>query len=128
MKVLFERPRPQLDYARVLPDYSFPSGHTMNALTFYIALALIVWSVFGRRTGLLALAIAVALAIGVGASRIYLGYHYFTDVVGGVFAGVAWLIVVGAAFRARPSWWSWGGNAPTGSPRPPGGAGTAVAR
>ena len=108
MKVLFERPRPQLDYAKVLPDYSFPSGHTMNAFVFYVALALILWSVFGRRTGVAALAIAVVVALGVGVSRIYLGYHYLTDVVGGLLAGIAWLLVVGAAFRARPKWWSWG--------------------
>lgn len=116
MKVLFERPRPQLDYAKVLPDYSFPSGHTMNALTFYLAVALIIWSVFGRRVGLTALGVAVLLSIGVGISRIYLGYHYLTDVVGGIFAGIAWLIVVGAAFRARPAWWSWGRVLPKGTP------------
>ena len=127
MKVLFERPRPQLSYASVLPDYSFPSGHTMNALTFYVAVALIAWSVFGRRTGLLALTVAVVLSIGVGISRIYLGYHYLTDVVGGIFAGIAWLIVVGAAFRARPSWWSWGRVLPKGTP-PPGDAGPAAVR
>ena len=93
-----------------------------------VALALIVWSVFGRRTGLLALTVAAVVAIGVGVSRIYLGYHYFTDVVGGIFAGITWLIVVGAAFRARPTWWSWGRSSSTGAPRPPGDAGTAAAR
>ena len=44
---------------------------------------------------------------GIGVSRIYLGYHYFTDVVGGLVAGVAWLLVVGSAFRARPQVWPW---------------------
>jgi undecaprenyl-diphosphatase len=106
MKVIFERPRPKLEYARVLPDYSFPSGHTMNATVFYIAIALIAWSVFGRRLGLVALGIAIVVALGVGVSRIYLGYHYLTDVAGGTFAGVAWLLVVGAAFNAR-RWWTW---------------------
>jgi membrane-associated phospholipid phosphatase len=107
MKVLFERPRPHLAWATVLPDYSFPSGHTMNAFVFYVALALIAWSVLGRRLGLIAVVVAVAVAIGVGMSRIYLGYHYLTDVVGGLLAGIAWLLVVGAAFRARPKWWPW---------------------
>ena len=131
MKVLFERPRPQLPYAHVLPDYSFPSGHTMNGFTFYVALALILWSVFGRRVGLTSLVLAIVLSIGIGASRIYLGYHYFTDVVGGVFAATAWLLIVGAAFRARPAWWSWGrvvrpDPPPTGSS--PRGTGSAVVR
>jgi membrane-associated phospholipid phosphatase len=132
MKVLFERPRPQLDYARVLPDYSFPSGHTMNALTFYVALALIVWSVFGRRVGLATLVVGSLLAIGVGVSRIYLGFHYLTDVAGGIFAGIAWLLIVGTAFRLRPTWWSWGearrSNVPPAARPAPGDAGTRVAR
>jgi membrane-associated phospholipid phosphatase len=107
MKVLFERPRPHLAWAAVLPDYSFPSGHTMNAFVFYVALALIAWSVFGRQVGRIAVAVAVVVALGVGVSRIYLGYHYLTDVVGGLVAGTAWLLVVGAAFHARPTWWPW---------------------
>jgi undecaprenyl-diphosphatase len=116
MKVLFERPRPPLPWATVLPDYSFPSGHTMNALVFYLALALITWSIAGRRVGLLAIVIAATITFGVGVSRIYLGYHYFTDVVGGVLAGVAWLLIVGAAVRARPAWRQW--QSPR-SPAPP---------
>src|SRR4029077_20950709 len=112
---------------KVLPDYSFPSGHTMNAFVFYTALALLLWSVFGRRVGPAALAIAVALALGVGVSRIYLGYHYFTDVVGGLLAGIVWLLIVGAAVRARPKWWSWGLSDASASQRP-GGPGPAAVR
>ena len=40
MKPFFARPRPQLPWAQVLPDYSFPSGHTMNTVIFYGAVAL----------------------------------------------------------------------------------------
>lgn len=107
MKLFFARPRPQLPWAKVLPDFSFPSGHTMNAVIFYGTLALILWSVYGRRVGVAAVVIAALLALGVGISRIYLGYHYLTDVVGGILAGIAWLLVVGAAFRARPTWRRW---------------------
>jgi undecaprenyl-diphosphatase len=108
MKLFFERPRPQLPWAQVLPDYSFPSGHTMNGIVFYVALAVIAWSIFGRRIGLASFAFASVLAFGIGVSRIYLGFHYLTDVVGGILAGNAWLLVVGAAFRVRPTWWRWG--------------------
>ena len=107
MKLIFERPRPKLDYAAVLPDYSFPSGHAMNGVAFYVSIALILWTVFGRRVGIISTIVAVALAIGIGTSRIYLGFHYFTDVVGGWLAGIVWLLVVGAAFRARPNIWPW---------------------
>ena len=107
MKLIFERPRPKLDYAAVLPDYSFPSGHAMNGVVFYVSIALILWNVFGRRVGVISTIVAVILAIGIGVSRIYLGFHYFTDVVGGWLAGIVWLLVVGAAFRARPNIWPW---------------------
>jgi deoxyhypusine synthase len=50
------------------------------------------------------------MTLAVGVSRIYLGYHYLTDVVAGLLAGIAWLLVVGAAFNARPRWWHWGGR------------------
>jgi undecaprenyl-diphosphatase len=92
----------------VLPDYSFPSGHSMNGVVFYVALALIAWSVFGRRVGLVSMIIAGVLAFGIGVSRIYLGFHYLTDVVGGWLAGIVWLLVVGAVFRLRPDAWHWG--------------------
>jgi len=107
MKLIFARPRPQLPWATVLPDYSFPSGHTMNAVVFYGALALITWSIFGRRAGAIAVIATTVIAVLVGISRIYLGYHYFTDVAGGILAGMAWLLVAGAAFRARPTWRRW---------------------
>jgi len=119
MKVFFQRPRPSVPWADVLPDYSFPSGHTMNAVVFYVAVALIAWSVLGRRVGLLAMAAAVVLALGVGISRIYLGYHYLTDVAGGLLAGMALLLLVGTALRSRPAWHAWrrpraSGNGATG--------------
>jgi len=107
MKTLIQRPRPSLPWANVLPDYSFPSGHTMNAVVFYVALALIVWSIGGRRIGLFAMAVAAVIVFGVGTSRIYLGYHYLTDVIGGILAGLALLLVVGTALRARPTWDRW---------------------
>ena len=126
MKLFFQRARPELSYAQVLPDYSFPSGHTMNSLVFYVALAIVIWSVRGHRTGLVALTIAIALSLLIGVSRIYLGYHYFTDVLGGLLAGTGWLLVVGAAFQTGPLWRLWrdhrpadssDGNAPSRAPR-----------
>jgi membrane-associated phospholipid phosphatase len=120
MKLFFARPRPQLAWATVQPDYSFPSGHTMNTVVFYAALALIIWSIFGRRTGAVAMAVAVVLTIGVGISRIYLGYHYLTDVVAAILAGTAWLLVVGFAFRLRPKWWAWGSVVAVAGTSPPG--------
>jgi undecaprenyl-diphosphatase len=102
LKLFFHRPRPQLAWSHVPPDYSFPSGHTMNSIAFYVALAIIVWSIAGRRWGIAALAASIALCTLVGISRIYLGFHYLTDVVGGILAGVSWILVTLAAFRTGP--------------------------
>lgn len=102
LKLIFHRPRPQLAWAQVQPEYSFPSGHAMNSLVFYVGLALVIWAVWGRRAGLIALVVAVGLALLIGISRIYLGYHYFTDVVGGFLAGSVWLLIVVAAFGGGP--------------------------
>jgi len=108
MKLFFERPRPQVPWANVLPDYSFPSGHTMNSVAFYGALAVIIWSIAGRRWGIVAVVAATVLCTLIGISRIYLGYHYFTDVIGGALAGVSWLLITMAVFRVRPlaTWWT----------------------
>jgi undecaprenyl-diphosphatase len=93
LKHVFHRQRPVLENPLVtLSSYGFPSGHTMGATIFYGVLALIItywmrsWS--GRvLTGSLA-AFMIAL---IGASRIYLGAHYFTDVIGAIAVGLAWL-------------------------------------
>ena len=113
LKLIFHRPRPQLAWAQVQPEYSFPSGHAMNSLVFYVAVALIIGVLWGRRAGLISLVMAIVLALLIGTSRIYLGYHYFTDVVGGLLAGAAWLLIVSAAFDRGLSLRSW--RAPAGS-------------
>jgi undecaprenyl-diphosphatase len=93
LKHLFHRQRPVLENPLVtLSSYGFPSGHTMGATIFYGVLALIVtysmrsWSRQVLAGGLAAFVIAL-----IGASRIYLGAHYFTDVIGAVAVGLAWL-------------------------------------
>lgn len=106
MKVIVERPRPALPWAHVLPDYSFPSGHSMNSFVFYVAIALIIWGAYGRRIGAVAVTVALLIALAVGLSRIYLGYHYLSDVLGGFAAGLAWLSIVVIAFQVVPRTWA----------------------
>lgn len=52
------------------------------------------------------LAVALLIAVAVGLSRIYLGYHYLSDVVGGFAAGLAWLLIVVIAFQVVPRTWA----------------------
>ena len=66
-----------------------------------VGLAVLAWVVFGRRIGILALSVALGLVFLIGTSRIYLGYHYFTDVIGGVAAGLVWILIVGGGFGGK---------------------------
>jgi undecaprenyl-diphosphatase len=97
LKLLVQRPRPAFDWAEVWPETSFPSGHSMNSFVVYLAIALVCWRLGGRRQGTIALAFAIVLIVGVGISRIYLGAHWLSDVLGGYLAGALWLLLLVAA-------------------------------
>ncbi|MEJ7654558.1 MAG: phosphatase PAP2 family protein [Chloroflexia bacterium] len=99
LKGSFERPRPALPWSQPISGFSFPSGHSMNSFAAYMSLAVVVWVVFGRRRGVIALLAAVILVGAVGTSRIYLGYHYFSDVIGGFAAGLLWLLAATTAIE-----------------------------
>jgi undecaprenyl-diphosphatase len=104
MKLFFHRPRPVLPWAHVLPDYSFPSGHSMNSLALGLALAIVIWRIRGPRWGVAAVAAAALASLIIGTSRIYLGYHYLTDVVAGFAAAILWVAIVVGVFRAEVAW------------------------
>ena len=90
LKEIVRRPRPEAFFGFPQPlDYSFPSGHAMASTCFYVAVAAILGP---RKTAHWAFGIAAPLLIGF--SRVYLGVHYPTDVLGGYAAAVVWLIVL----------------------------------
>ncbi|MEY2504995.1 MAG: hypothetical protein QOJ05_207 [Verrucomicrobiota bacterium] len=93
LKHFFHRQRPVLENPLVtLSSFGFPSGHTMGATVFYGLLALLFAHSSESWTARVLAVWAAALAIGlIGASRIYLGAHYFTDVIGAIAIGLAWL-------------------------------------
>ncbi|MFL5802908.1 MAG: bifunctional DedA family/phosphatase PAP2 family protein [Roseiflexaceae bacterium] len=95
LKLLFARPRPTLlNPLLILSSYSFPSGHAMGAMAFYGLLAyLVIRRVHVWRWHLAAGVISVVLILLIGFSRMYLGVHYLSDVLGGYAAGFVWLVV-----------------------------------
>ncbi|MRR10973.1 phosphatase PAP2 family protein [bacterium] len=106
LRGLVERARPGLEYARIpLPDsYSFPSGHALGTFLFFGVLFFIVAleaRSFSTRAWVLAL--CVVLAVLVALSRVYLGVHYFGDVVASWIVGSGWLTLCAAGYFAWTS-------------------------
>lgn len=91
----------------VLPDpiatatgKSFPSGHTQSAVVNYGILLLIFLPVVHRKWRPLVVGLVAVVVALIGFSRIALGVHYVSDVVGAVIIGSAWLLAMTGAFSA----------------------------
>ena len=92
-KLAVHRPRPHV-IPRLMHGagwFSYPSGHSTLAPIIF-GLGIIVWAAPWPSPALrrAALALAALLALGIGFSRVYLGVHYPSDVVGGLLLGTAW--------------------------------------
>ena len=91
LKQVYGRSRPDLvPHGSYVYSASFPSGHSMLAAATFLTLAVLISSLEPRRsTKALVFVVAVLITVGVGISRIYLGVHWPSDVLGGWCAGVA---------------------------------------
>ncbi|HMN30850.1 MAG TPA: phosphatase PAP2 family protein [Caldilineaceae bacterium] len=114
LKLLFARPRPSI-FPPVIIDtsYSFPSGHTMGAVALYGFLAYLLWQHKRRVWAVVALLFALLIAF----SRIYLGVHYPSDILGALAISVLWLamVIAGYSYYQR----RYGRNAETALPSSP---------
>jgi undecaprenyl-diphosphatase len=93
LKLVFYRPRPHFDDPILsLTGYSFPSGHTMAATVLYGVLAVLLVTKVKRQRSKVLIGLAASLLIVlVGFSRMYLGAHYLSDVLGAIAEGLAWM-------------------------------------
>lgn len=95
LKLFFHRDRPDLHRIITETGYSYPSGHSMAAFTFYAILAYMFWWHIDSRAGRgLLILFSVAMILFIGTSRIYLGVHYPSDVIGAYLFSSAWLTLM----------------------------------
>ncbi|WP_438349602.1 phosphatase PAP2 family protein [Paenibacillus sp. FA6] len=92
LKLLFQRARPTLHRIVDANGYSFPSGHSMAAFSLYAAIAFLVWKHVPNAIGRMFIIILSSIFIlTIGVSRIYLGVHYPSDIIGGYLMSACWL-------------------------------------
>lgn len=115
LKLVYNRPRPELvPHGSYVYSHSFPSGHsTISAATFLTMAAVLSSLEPRRRAKAFVFTVAILMTMAVGLSRIYLGVHWPTDVLGGWTLGAAW------ALAGRMALSLWRGGEPPERREPP---------
>lgn len=93
LKQMFHRVRPDQLKLIEIGGYSFPSGHSMTAMIFYGFIIYLSIRYFRHWFKYCIAGILGVLIVAIGISRIYLGVHYASDVLGGFIIGLGWLVI-----------------------------------
>jgi undecaprenyl-diphosphatase len=103
LKEFFGRVRPPFDEGGArLESLSFPSGHSSGIATLVTVGLVLGWPLLSRGARRWAVLVGVVLVFLVGLTRMWLGVHFLSDVVGGWSLGVAWTLLTALAFGALP--------------------------
>jgi undecaprenyl-diphosphatase len=103
LKALFGRVRPDFDLGGARYDsLSYPSGHSAGIATLVTVALLLVWPLLLRRARTWLLVLGFCLVTLVGMTRMWLGVHFLSDVLGGWALGIGWSLLVAALFGALP--------------------------
>ena len=108
MKILVNRPRPTDSVVRIVEkanNQSFPSGHVVFYVVFFGFLALLMYHLMSipKKLRLVAGVFALLMVFAVPLSRVYLGAHWFTDVIGGFILGLLTLFILSYLYLRKPN-------------------------
>ena len=103
LKELFGRIRPDFDQGGArLESLSYPSGHSSGIATLVAVALLLLWPLLVRRWRSTVLVLGVVLVAVVGLTRMWLGVHFLSDVLGGWALGLGWSLLVATLLRGLP--------------------------
>jgi undecaprenyl-diphosphatase len=107
-KISFERIRPEFERLIEINGYSFPSGHAMISIAFFGMLSYLLVQNYKILHSYkeLVYGLTVLFVFLVGFSRVYLGVHYPTDVLGGYLAGGTWLLLCVLLYELLKTRWT----------------------
>jgi undecaprenyl-diphosphatase len=80
-------------------EYSYPSGHVLFFVVFFGFFAYLAWIHFAGRTRVIIIAICGLLILLIGPSRVFLGAHWASDVLGSYIIGTIWLFLLILAYQ-----------------------------
>ena len=86
-------------FIQSIDQYSYPSGHVLFFVVFYGFFAYLAWIHFARWVRMIVIAICGTLIVLIGPSRIFLGAHWASDVLGSYIIGAIWLFVLIVAYQ-----------------------------
>ena len=93
LKLYFKRERPEIHRVIDAHGFSFPSGHAMISFSLYAIIAFIAWGFIKTAAGRVMLLFTAFMILTISISRIYLGVHYPSDIVGGFTVSALWLTI-----------------------------------
>jgi membrane-associated phospholipid phosphatase len=105
LKDLIHRTRPfplnqnATGFIQSINEYSYPSGHVLFFVVFFGFFAFLAWIHFTGRTRVIVMAICGVLILLIGPSRVFLGAHWASDVLGSYIIGAIWLFLLILAYQ-----------------------------
>ncbi len=107
LKIIINRPRPTEDLVRIIGEtkrQSFPSGHVLFYVLFFGFMLMLMYYLksLPKTFRLIVAAISLFFILTIPFSRVYLGAHWFTDVLGGFLFGLLCLLILGFFYLEKP--------------------------